>query len=457
MRIFPTIPLVAVISLWISIVCAAHNNRVTISNGILEGSLLQSRKGRVINAFRGIPYARPPLGRLRFQPPQPATSWRGVRLATTERAQCLQKIDISSDMTTAGSEDCLYINVYTPNLPNPAGRNASQRYAVMVWFHGGSWTGGNSSLYGPEYLLDHDIVLVTMNYRLGPLGFLSTADRIIPGNYGLKDHVQALHWVRRNIAAFGGDPKKVTIMGESAGATGVHYLMLSRQAKGLFHQAISQSGTALNPSAFNTIKIARENAHRLARNLSCPTDTSERLLQCLQIRDPREITAMSGTWPMSSDALFNVGSATSVKEHLRKRSPIYYYYFAYSGDMKNPLIRGNPENDFGVGHAEDLMYLFPMNRILFPNSTMSVRDFQMVDAMTTLWTNFARFRKPVPMRTSQLPVIWEPVRTNSLENFVIRSPTRFEMAKDMFRDMLSLWLNFPCRAGLSRSSSSLSA
>ncbi|XP_067205739.1 juvenile hormone esterase-like isoform X2 [Linepithema humile] len=145
-----------------------------------------------------------------------------------------------------GDEDCLYLNVYTINI------NLRKKRSVMVWIHGGGFSSGSgdSSLYGPDYIIQKDVILVTLNYRLGVLGFLNLNDEVAAGNQGLKDVVMALQWVQKNISKFGGDPENVTIFGESAGGTIVHYLAISPVAKGLFHKAISQSGVATNPWAF---------------------------------------------------------------------------------------------------------------------------------------------------------------------------------------------------------------
>lgn len=148
----------------------------------------------------------------------------------------------------------------------------------MFWIHGGAFSfgSGNAFLYGPDYLIPEGVVLVTMNYRLGPLGFLSVEDDEAPGNNGLKDQVLALKWVKENIAAFGGDPAKVTIFGQSAGAASVHLLMLSPMAKNLFRNAIAQSGVAVNPWVLSDDSRAR--AFSLGRVLGLETNSTEKLL-----------------------------------------------------------------------------------------------------------------------------------------------------------------------------------
>lgn len=216
---------------------------VKIKNGTLLGLTLKTRKGREIAAFRGIPYALPPLEKLRFEPPKPAAAWNDVRSAKEDANICVQRNIYIYQEEIVGDEDCLYLNVYTPKLPTENDK-LKGRYPVMIWFHGCGWIcgAGHSEFYNPKFLLDHDLVLVTVNYRLGPLGFLSTEDTVCPGNNGLKDQSLSIRWVHENIAAFGGDPNSVTIFGESAGGASVHYHMISNLTKGLIHRAISQSG-----------------------------------------------------------------------------------------------------------------------------------------------------------------------------------------------------------------------
>lgn len=148
-----------------------------------------------------------------------------------------------------GSENCLFINVYTPEMPHN-GKGFKPR-AVLVWIHGGGFIfgSGNLGLHGADYFIDQDIIMVSFNYRLGLFGFLSTEDHVCPGNYGLKDQILALQWLQTNIKYFGGDPNNITIMGESAGSASVHFLIESDRAKGLFKRAIAESGSSLNPWA----------------------------------------------------------------------------------------------------------------------------------------------------------------------------------------------------------------
>ncbi|XP_071650123.1 juvenile hormone esterase-like isoform X1 [Temnothorax longispinosus] len=213
---------------------------ICVHEGKLIGIVEKCVYGNDYVAFRGIPYAKPPIGELRFKDPVPAEPWSGDRDASKHGNVAVQ-IDLFTN-EVEGDEDCLYLNVYTTKI------EPSKKRAVMVWIHGGgNYKGsGDASLYGPDYIVNKDVVLVTLNYRLGVLGFLNLKDKVATGNQGLKDIIMALRWVQKNISKFGGDPENVTIFGESAGGTLVHCLTLSPLAKDLFHKAISQSGV-LNP------------------------------------------------------------------------------------------------------------------------------------------------------------------------------------------------------------------
>ena len=219
---------------------------VETSRGTLEGEHVAGDDGVLV--FRGVPYAEPPVGDNRWRAPVTRASWEGTRSATTFGPACWQRLTPESSVYTRGEldrdEDCLYLNVWT------AAADATEARPVMVWFHGGGHTGGwgSAKIFDGTALANTGVVLVTINYRLGPFGFLAhpalTAEspHASSGNYGLLDKVAALEWVRDNIAAFGGDPGNVTIFGQSAGSWSVCYLMASPLAAGLFHKAIGHSG-----------------------------------------------------------------------------------------------------------------------------------------------------------------------------------------------------------------------
>jgi para-nitrobenzyl esterase len=221
---------------------------VTIAQGRVAGT---SRNG--VAAFRAIPYAAPPVGSLRWRAPVAAKGWRGVRDASAFGPVCPQPpVDWAGHDLDRQSEDCLTLNIWTPTL------SASAHLPVMVWFHGGGYTNGSGSqrTYEGTKLAKRGVVIVTVNYRLGALGFLAhpalTAESPLhtSGNYGLLDQIAALKWVRANIAHFGGNPDNVTIFGQSAGGGSAMLLTVSPLARGLFQKAIFESGAALNlPSA----------------------------------------------------------------------------------------------------------------------------------------------------------------------------------------------------------------
>ncbi|KAG7312987.1 hypothetical protein JYU34_000059 [Plutella xylostella] len=265
---------------------------VSTALGDLGGFFMKTRDGRKIAAFTSVPFAAPPLGDLRFKAPAPAAPWTGVRDATQPSPPCVQRNPYTRQQEIVGQEDCLYLNLYTPRVDDLGTPSISSGLLpVMVWFHGGGWMCGDSStaMYGPEFLLDRDVLLVATNYRLGPLGFLSTQDEACPGNNGLKDQQAALRWVQQNIRQFGGDPDSVTLFGESAGGASVHYHMISTTSAGLFHKAISESGTALVPWAEAPPGEALRNAFRLAKFMECPQAPSELMINCLRGKDAREM------------------------------------------------------------------------------------------------------------------------------------------------------------------------
>ncbi|CAH1268545.1 CES2 [Branchiostoma lanceolatum] len=233
--------------------------------------------------FKGIPYAAPPVGDLRWRPPQDPGSWTGVRDVTEFGSRCQQiefplphpiYSEVLAFRSNSSSEDCLFLNVYTPNVSDTA------NLPVMVWFHGGGWLGGSGAGYPAEIPTSlHNVVMVTVNYRLGNLGFLPTRDFDAPGNFGLLDMIKSLEWVRSNIRNFGGDPDRVTIFGESAGGWAVSLLVMSPMATGLFHRAISQSGVAGVPV---TQRGDLTQTESLALSVNCSTAFYDDMMSCLR-------------------------------------------------------------------------------------------------------------------------------------------------------------------------------
>ncbi|XP_063885511.1 juvenile hormone esterase-like isoform X1 [Scylla paramamosain] len=258
---------------------------VDTRDGRVSGIVEESVKGRDFSSFYGIPYARPPLGRLRFKDPEPFPDWGAMREASIPAPPCIQYFSATERVgikEVLGEEDCLYLNVFVPKI------NGDASFPVMVWLHGGRFTHGSAQEYPPHVLLDHDIVLVVVQYRLGVLGFLSTEDLAMPGNLGLKDQTLALRWVKTNIHLFGGDNMRVTIFGESAGSAAAHLLMFVPEVQDLFSRAIMQSGTAL--TSLNINNNPRKEAIEVGGSLGCPTDQgSNTLLLCLQGLDAKAL------------------------------------------------------------------------------------------------------------------------------------------------------------------------
>uniref|UniRef100_A0A6I8SLH8 Carboxylic ester hydrolase n=1 Tax=Xenopus tropicalis TaxID=8364 RepID=A0A6I8SLH8_XENTR len=226
---------------------------LTTKYGQLLGNTVGAKEtDRLVHVFMGVPFAKPPIGPLRFEAPQPPEPWSSVREATAAPPMCLQDKRGMEDLAEffkakfdfpPVSEDCLYLNVFTP-----ADRGENPELPVMVFIHGGALTMGGASMFEGSALCAYEnVVVVSIQYRLGIMGFFSSGDKEVRGNFGFLDQVAALQWVRDNIKDFGGNPQSVTIFGESAGGVSVSAQVLSPLSKGLFHKAIAESGVAILP------------------------------------------------------------------------------------------------------------------------------------------------------------------------------------------------------------------
>jgi para-nitrobenzyl esterase len=251
-----TLSLLSLLSLWLAAAlnffgpAAAQNNALKVEGGLISGATIDG-----VRSYKGIPFAAPPAGNLRWKAPQPVIAWEGVREAAEFAPDCPQapypQASLFYSAPRPQSEDCLCLNVWTAAKEN-------EKRPVMVWIHGGALTRGSGATrtYDGTNFARKGVVLVTINYRLGPLGYLAHPELTAEsphrssGNYGVLDQIAALKWVQKNIAVFGGDPKRVTIFGESAGSWSVNALVASPLAKGLFHRAIGQSGGAFGPGVF---------------------------------------------------------------------------------------------------------------------------------------------------------------------------------------------------------------
>jgi len=330
---------------------AVFADPVEIDTGFVSGTV-QGDVGNEVRIYRGIPYAAPPVGDLRWKPPQPAAPWSGIRECTqwSNRAAQVEVITGLGEL----SEDCLYLNVLTP------AKKTTERFPVMVWFHGGglSILSGNSLSCCNTALPQHGVVVVTVNHRLGALGYLShpllTEESGInaSGNYGQLDLIAALKWVQRNIAAFGGDPNNVTIFGESGGGAKTHNLMVSPLAKGLFHRAIIESGvwaiaeSVTPPLAASSLKKAEEMGEKLAAKLGVAGE--EDVLAALRALSWQEIaTTATGIFGLY------VGVIT----------------------VDGWSLPDTPENIFKAGRQNDVPFIIGCNSADFPGMIEGVADW----------------------------------------------------------------------------------
>jgi para-nitrobenzyl esterase len=291
--------LLALVLLVVQTVPARAADQVTIASGTLQGITVDHSN---IRAFLGIPFAAPPVGKLRWRAPQPVKPWKGVRQADAFGPRCMQ-LRIFSDMIfrdKGPSEDCLSLNVWTPAT------SASEKLPVMFWIFGGGFQAGGTSEPRQEgmNLAKKGVVVVSANYRLGIFGFFSDpalaaeSPHHASGNYGLMDQIAALRWIKQNIAAFGGDPNNVTIFGESAGSFSVSDLMASPLAKGLFQKAIGESGASFGAGprlhASQTLAESEESGQKFAQSIGA---TSLAALRAIPAEKLLEESRKGHFWP----------------------------------------------------------------------------------------------------------------------------------------------------------------
>jgi para-nitrobenzyl esterase len=281
---------------------AAQGPVVHAPAGAMEGVTNGS-----VRVFRGLPYAQPPIGAARWKPPVEMPAWSGVRDASKFGPSCIQpEFQSRSKSIYAGdlgpmSEDCLFLNVWA--------KEGASKAPVMVWIHGGSLTTGAGSepMYEGTKLAERGVVVVSINYRLGVLGYLAhpllsaeSPDRI-SGNYGLLDQIEALRWVKRNIAAFGGDPSNVTIMGESAGGLSVMYLLTSPPARGLFHKAIAQSAYMISTPELNQVRFGEQSAESIGARVTAALGAKDlAALRAIDAKKLRDTVAAAGYFPLGT-------------------------------------------------------------------------------------------------------------------------------------------------------------
>ncbi len=294
------------------------------------GDLQGVRDGELV-VYKGVPYAAAPLGALRWRPPQPVTAWKGTRRADAFAPACMQSgVSMPGEAPPSTSEDCLYLNIWSPQ--------SAARLPVMVWIHGGGWTNGSAAmpLYWGDRLARRGVIVVTIAYRLGAFGFLAhpqlSAEQPLhtSGNYGLMDQIAALQWIKRNIAAFGGDPARVTIAGQSAGAMSVSLLMSSPLARGLFQRAIGESGGVFEPTQLAPSYLLANAEH-----------DGDAFAASLGAKSIAQLRALPATEILKGDA--GAISHPVIEPYVLPRSP--YEVFAAGAENDVPILIGSNEDE----------------------------------------------------------------------------------------------------------------
>lgn len=408
----PWIALVALLAAGASF--AGSPARVTIDSGTLVGS---SSDG--VNTFKGVPFAKPPVGALRWQPPQVPDHWKGERDANAFQLPCIQPTNPDGKTPNGGgvwgktSEDCLYLNVFAPAKAKAA--------PVMLWLHGGAsyLGGGHLGGYNGESFAKHGVIIVAINYRLGPLGYFShpaltkaaKPDEGL-GSYGLMDAVAALQWVQRNIAKFGGDPKNVTVFGQSAGGGMVMSLLSVPGAKGLFAKAGVQSGAALRPAT--TLADAEKNGVELATKLGLPgadaTLEQLRAIPAESFASNRDIargggspvdgrfrtTATVGAFangtanyvPLligSNDGEGGFDGARKTATAMSTNAPAFLYQFAYVPEWRKS------DQPQGAPHSAEIVYVFDTwNYSSSKDPRVNDTDRKVAQRLNSCWVAFAK-------------------------------------------------------------------
>ena len=428
--------------------CAEKNPVLTVEGGQLQG-VETSEKGVIV--YKGVPYAAAPVGDFRWKEPQPVTPWEGVKVADTFGAPNWQNKHTPGGYTPEFffdgdpefSEDCLYLNVWTP-----AAGKENKKLPVCLWIHGGGYTAG----WGHEPEMDgvewakHGVVLVTFNYRLGLLGFMThpalseESAHGVSGNYGMLDQIAALKWVKNNIAQFGGDPDKITIMGQSAGAMSVQTLITSPLSKDLIAGAIIQSGGGISNRALlggTPLAVSEEAGKELMDWAGCTT------LEQMRAIPAEELLTISTRYMMENHKMLRAGTSPVVDGYALPKtfgeaavageiSNVPYLIGCTSGDMaglntgilrfcqereksgKNayaylfdrPLPTDGRENVLqGAFHSSELWYTFKTLQYCWRPFTEA--DYELAEDMITSWTNFVKFGDP----NGAKPGIWTPCTT----------------------------------------------
>lgn len=364
-------------------------NQVKTEQGIVQGTIEDS-----LRVFKGIPFSAPPVGELRWKAPQPVEKWEGVK-QTTEYAPAPFQ---GGNPPSGKSEDCLYLNIWTP------AKSADEKIPVLVWIYGGGFSYGSTSepVHNGEHLARKGVVLVSIAYRVGQLGFLAHPElsaenpNNASGNYGLLDQIAGLQWIQNNIAAFGGDPDKVTIFGESAGGISVSMLCASPLAKGLFHGAISQSGGSFGPT--RGITFPGENMKTLQQAEQAGIEYVQKVgvatIDDLRKIEPEKLPmgmGMGGAWPIvdgyvipdDQHKLYEAGKYNDV--------PVL---IGYNSDEGASFSREKTPEEYIAGvkarygkFADDLIKAYPVGEKTVPKTARDLARDAAFGWQTWAWAN----------------------------------------------------------------------
>uniref|UniRef100_A0A670Z4A5 Carboxylic ester hydrolase n=1 Tax=Pseudonaja textilis TaxID=8673 RepID=A0A670Z4A5_PSETE len=370
--------------IWASSSASNGATVVITSSGPIKGKQFLSGLGSVA-AYLGIPYAEPPLGKLRFQKPLPHQPWKQTLEATSFGNSCSQSIYYEDTAAmvwnprTPLSEDCLSLNIWVPH-PQP-----SSPVPVLVWIHGGGYGGATASLglfNGASLAATENVIVVTINYRLGALGFLYLPP-VVPGNLGLWDQQLALKWIKENAAAFGGDPSRVTIFGHSAGGASVNFHLLAPKSQDLFAQAVMQSGTANAFWAWRSPEEAKRLSLKFVHLLGCSEDNKISLGHCLQTKNVSELIQQQGSLFLNEDwSTFIHDLFSDIKESLINQEQL----------LKGirMLVSSWPQWT-GPHHDAEIAYIFGTLESVFPvNQTYTEAEARLSRKMMHYWAEFAR-------------------------------------------------------------------
>lgn len=379
---------------------------------------------QTVYSFLGVPFASPPVNELRFEPPQRPAAWKPRTYnATFFRNVCPQKnlsyfeksirnVWPEFSWENDSNEDCLYLNIFTPgNKPS----NAGHFHPVIMFIHGGSYAFGTTARHTTpgEVLPRLGVVLVTIQYRLGPFGFMTAGDGVARGNWGMLDQVEALKWIKENIEVFGGDPNRVTILGVSSGGASVGLHILSPLSEGLFHRAITESGVEFSPFAFNSVKKAIDKTNITAGKLSCDTTSSKRMMDCLRSKSAQSIIDKfdwRNTGPII-DRYFIYDTPKNLRRSGKfNKVPLISGFNSHEGAHNTPQ-EFHPPRDITTSVLREFINNFVENHILQDNNKTAVIIEDAIEFQYTPWS-----------KTPDSPSLRQEI-VNIMSDYYVAAPT----------------------------------